>query len=257
MYRDPGYYRLRLVFYVALALGLAILFNHIGLSYGSIQARVALLIFVAVLLTLMTIGGFPSFVEEMKVFERERFNGRYGVIAFVMGNTFSALPFLAAISYYINGLHIGYEHFLFFVSTLFGCMILVESLMMVVASLVPNFMMGIIIGVGIQGLMALVGGFFRSPTDLPKPVLKYPLYYISFHKYALQGLLKNEFESLSFPNIQAGGPPILTGEDILRSTWHVEMATSKWVDLAILFTMAVFYRFLFLSIIRQKRRLNL
>ncbi|XWS63125.1 hypothetical protein CRYUN_Cryun06bG0069600 [Craigia yunnanensis] len=145
----------------------------------------------------MTIGGFPCFVEEMKVFERQILNGHYGVTAFVFGNTFSALPFLAlvalisgAITYFLPGLHKGYENFLFFVLALFACMMLVESLMMIVASLVPNFLMGIIVDAGIQGLMMLVGGFFRLPADLPKPVLKYPLYHIAFNKYAYRDCLR-------------------------------------------------------------------
>ncbi|TYI37411.1 hypothetical protein ES332_A03G209200v1 [Gossypium tomentosum] len=233
------------------------------------KARGALLLFVTAILTFMTIGGFPSFVEEMKVFERERLNGHYGIIAFVLANTISAIPFLIVISlipgticYYIPRLQKGFQHFFFFISTLFASIMLIESLMMVVASLVPNFLTGIIVGAGIQGIMMLVAGFFRSPADLPKPVLKYPLHHIAFHKYAYQGLLKNEFEGLRFENdhnnnnnnVGSGGarPMILTGEDALRDIWHVEMATSKWVDLGVLFAMVVFYRVLFLGINKLK-----
>ena len=129
-------------------------------------------------------------------------------------------------------------------------MMLVESLMMAVASMVPNFLMGIITGAGIQGLMVLGGGFFRYPNDLPKPFWRYPLYYIAFHKYAYQGLFKNEFEGLTFPRDNAGGPINLRGEEILRDTWQVEMSYSKWVDLAILLGMVAFYRILFLVIIK-------
>ncbi|KAH1098799.1 hypothetical protein J1N35_015720 [Gossypium stocksii] len=271
MYRDPGYYRWRLAVYIALALTLAVLFNNLGLSYGSIQATGALLLFVTAILTFMTIGGFPSFVEEMKVFKRERLNGHYGIIAFVLANTISAIPFLIVISlipgticYYIPGLQKGFQHFFFFISTLFASMMLIEGLMMVVASLVPNFLTGIILRAGIQGIMMLVAGFFRSPADLPKPVLKYPLHHIAFHKYASQGLLKNEFEGLRFENdhnnnnnnVGSGGARlmILTGEDALRDIWHVEMATSKWVDLGVLFAMVVFYRVLFLGINKLKRK---
>ena len=91
--------------------------------------------------------------------------------------------------------------------------------MMIVASIVPNYLMGIIAGAGIQALMTLVGGFFRLPDDLPKPVL---LHEIAFHKYALQGMFKNEFEGAVFSNDQAGGPPIITGEVILRVLWPAE-----------------------------------
>ncbi|CBI18824.3 unnamed protein product, partial [Vitis vinifera] len=211
----------------------------------------------------MAIGGFPSFVEDMKIFGRERLNGHYGVGAFVVGNTFSSIPYLLMISlipgviaYYLVGLHKGFEHFVYFALMLFVCMMLVESLMMIVASIVPDFLMGIITGAGIQGVMMLNGGFFRLPNDLPKPFWRYPMYYIAFHKYANQGFYKNEFQGLTFPNNQAGGPPTITGEEILQNVWQVETGYSKWVDVAILFGMVVLYRLLFLGIIKTVEKVK-
>ena len=147
-------------------------------------------------------------------------------------------------------LHKGHEHFLYFALVLFACMMLVESLMMIVASIVPNYLMGIITGAGIQGLMILVGGFFRLLNDLPKPLWKYPLHDIAFHKYAYQGMFKNEFEGEVYPNNKVGGPPIIIGEEILRDLWQVEMGYSKWGDLAVLLGMIDFYRPMFLGIIK-------
>ncbi|KAI6699528.1 hypothetical protein NL676_013852 [Syzygium grande] len=262
MYRDLGYYWLRLAVYVALCLCVGTIFYDIGSTYGSIQARGSMLMFVAAFLTFMAIGGFPSFVEDMKVFGRERLNGHYGVAAFVVGNTFSSIPYLliislipGAIAYYLVGLQKSFEHFGYFASVLFACMLLVESLMMIVASIVPDFLMGIITGAGIQGVMMLNGGFFRLPDDLPKPFWRYPMYYISFHKYANQGFFKNEFEGLIFPNQMGGSPPI-GGEEILRNYWQVEMGYSKWVDLAILLGMVVVYRLMFLGIIKAVEKMK-
>ncbi|CBI25872.3 unnamed protein product, partial [Vitis vinifera] len=263
MYRDLGYYWLRLAIYIALCLCVGTIFYDIGFSYGSIQARGSMLMFVAAFLTFMAIGGFPSFVEDMKIFGRERLNGHYGVGAFVVGNTFSSIPYLLMISlipgviaYYLVGLHKGFEHFVYFALMLFVCMMLVESLMMIVASIVPDFLMGIITGAGIQGVMMLNGGFFRLPNDLPKPFWRYPMYYIAFHKYANQGFYKNEFQGLTFPNNQAGGPPTITGEEILQNVWQVETGYSKWVDVAILFGMVVLYRLLFLGIIKTVEKVK-
>lgn len=145
----------------------------------------------------------------IQIFERERLNGHYSAGAFVISNTLSAVPYLLLVSiipgtiaYCLPGLRNGQEYFVYFVSVLFACMMLVESLMMIVASIVPNYLMGIITGAGIQGLMILVGGFFRLPNDLPKPVWKYPLHEIAFHKYAYQGMFKNEFEGAVFQKNQ-------------------------------------------------------
>lgn len=146
-----------------------------------------------------------------------------------------------AISYSIMGLQREPRLFIYFALVLFVSMLLVESLMMIVAAIVPNFLMGIITGAGIQGLMILGAGFFRLPNELPHVFWKYPMYYISFHRYALQGLYKNEFEGLKFPEY-SGGPPTIDGGMILKSVLHIEMRYSKWIDLGILFGMVVAYR---------------
>ena len=93
----------------------------------------------------------------LQVFQRERLNGHYGVTAFVISNTISAMPFLMLITfisgticYFMVRLHPGFEHYLFFVLCLYASVTVVESLMMAIASIVPNFLMGIIIGAGIQ-----------------------------------------------------------------------------------------------------------
>ena len=126
--------------------------------------------------------------------------------------------------------------------------------MMIVAGLVPNFLIGIITGAGIQGLMLLGGGFFRLPRDLPNYFWRYPLYYISFHKYAYQGLFKNEYEGPVFPGKVVGRSQTITGEEILRDIWQVEVSYSKWVDLFVLIGMVIFYRILFLVIIKAAER---
>lgn len=263
MYRDLGYYWLRFAIYIALCLCVGTIFHDIGHDYGSIQARGSMLMFVAAFLTFMAIGGFPSFVEDMKIFTRERLNGHYGVAAYVVGNTFSSIPYLilisvvpGALAYYLVGLQKGFDHFAYFALVLFATMMLVESLMMIVASIVPDFLMGIITGAGIQGVMMLNGGFFRLPNDLPKPFWKYPMYYIAFHKYANQGFYKNEFLGLNFPNEQIRGPAIISGEEILRNVWQVQMGYSKWVDVAILFGMVILYRLMFLGIIKTVEKVK-
>lgn len=152
-----------------------------------------------------------------QVFHRERLNGHYGVGSFVISNTISAMPFLLLITflsgticYFMVRLHPGFEHYLFFVLCLYASVTVVESLMMAIASVVPNFLMGIIIGAGIQvffhvalcnhfdffvlhllydqwqGIFMLVSGYFRLPNDIPKPFWRYPMSYISFHFWALQ-----------------------------------------------------------------------
>ncbi|KAK1385602.1 ATP-binding cassette transporter [Heracleum sosnowskyi] len=121
MSRDFGYYWLRLVIYVVVTVCIGSIYLNVGTSYNSILL-LACASFVFGFVTFMSIGGFPSFVEDMKVFQRERMNGHYGVVAFVISNTLSAMPFLLMITfisgticYFMVHLHSGFTHYLFFV----------------------------------------------------------------------------------------------------------------------------------------------
>ncbi|KAL6639563.1 hypothetical protein ACP70R_023293 [Stipagrostis hirtigluma subsp. patula] len=256
MNRDTGYYWLRFGIYIAICVSIGTIFLNVGYSFASIQARASMLMFTSTLLTMMAIGGFPSFVEDMKVFRKEQLNGHYGATEFVISHTLSSTPYLGlisiipgAIAYYLTGLQRGIDHFVYFAAVLWACTMLVEGLMMIVAAIVPDFLLGIITGSGMQGLLMLNAGFFRLPSDLPKPVWRYPTYYISYHKYATQGLYKNELLGLVFEDLGGGGLTV-SGEYILKAKLQVEMGHSKWVDLAILIAMVVIYRVLFLFIIK-------
>lgn len=91
-----------------------------------------------------------------QVFYRERLNGYYGVAAYILANFLSSFPFLVAIAFTTSTITYnmvkfrpGLLHFVFFAVNIYGSISVIESLMMVVASLVPNFLMGIITGAGI------------------------------------------------------------------------------------------------------------
>ncbi|MFS7995928.1 hypothetical protein Hanom_Chr12g01123911 [Helianthus anomalus] len=81
------------------------------------------------------------------------------------------------------------------------------------------------------------------------------MYYISFHRFALQGLYKNEFQGLKFPEY-VGGPPTIDGDMILKGLLQVQMGHSKWVDLGVLFGMVFVYRILLICIIKTTERVK-
>ncbi|KAK8964975.1 ABC transporter G family member 11 [Platanthera guangdongensis] len=256
MSRDFGYYWLRLVIYLVVTVCIGTIYLNVGTRYSSILARGACASFVFGFVTFMSIGGFPSFVEDMKVFQRERLNGHYGVVAFVIGNTLSATPFLILITflsgticYFMVRLHPGFLHYLFFVLCLYASVTVVESLMMAIASVVPNFLMGIIIGAGIQGIFMLVSGYFRLPKDIPKPFWRYPMSYISFHYWALQGQYQNDLAGLLFDG-QSPYDLKIPGDYILRDVFQIDVHRSKWWDLSVLLSMIVIYRIIFFVMIK-------
>ncbi|KAJ0976111.1 hypothetical protein J5N97_018076 [Dioscorea zingiberensis] len=260
MSRDIGYYWLRIVIYIVVSICVGSVYYNVGTSYTAILARASCGGFVSGFMTFMSIGGFPSFVEEMKVFSRERQNGHYGVAVFILSNFLSSFPFLAAVSiasgtitYLMVRFHKGFSHYAYFTISLYGGVAVIESIMMIVASLVPNFLMGIITGAGIIGIMMMTAGFFRLLPDLPKPVWRYPISYISYGSWALQGNYKNDMLGMEFDPLIPGDPK-LSGEYIITHLFGISLANSKWFDLSIVFVLLVSYRILFFLILKFKER---
>ncbi|EFJ19129.1 hypothetical protein SELMODRAFT_419476 [Selaginella moellendorffii] len=178
MTRDIGYYWLRIFVYFMLSIVIGSIYFNVGTKYNSIAARIGCMAFIGKFLTFMSIGGFPSFIEEIKVFNHEKQNGYYGPIVFTLANTLSSIPYLLLISlistsvfYNMVKLHPGFDHFIFFVLNLFA-----------------------------SGLCMLVDGFFKLANELPKGFWKYPMHYIAFQTYLLQGLYENDFQGLEFDN---------------------------------------------------------
>ncbi|TYI10348.1 hypothetical protein ES332_A09G135900v1 [Gossypium tomentosum] len=262
MSRDLGYYWLRIAIYVALSICVGSIFFDVGTNYNSILARGACGGFISGFMTFMSIGGFPSFIEELKVFYRERRNGHYGVAVYILSNFLSSFPFLtvmslstAAITYYMVKFHPGISHFMYVSLDLISSIATVESCMMMIASLVPNFMMGVIIGAGYIGLLMMTAGYFRLLPDLPKIFWRYPVSYINYGAWALQGAYKNDTVGLEFDGFISGGPK-LKGDVVLTSMLGIHLDHSKWWDLAAVIMILIAYRLLFFIILKFKERVS-
>lgn len=260
MSRDMGYYWSRLGIYIVVAICVGTLFYDVGTSYTAILARGACTGFVTGFMTFMSIGGFPSFIEEMKVFCKERLNGHYGVGVYVLSNILSSLPFLVAISvstgtitFYMVKFRTEFSHYVFFCLNLFGCIAVVESCMMIVASLVPNFLMGLISGAGVLGIMMMTAGFFRLLPDLPKVFWRYPISFLGYGSWSLQGGYKNDMLGVVFDPLVPGDPK-LKGEDVLKNMFRIPTDHSKWWDLLGLYALFISYRILFFVILKLKEK---
>uniref|UniRef100_I1P5Z1 ABC-2 type transporter transmembrane domain-containing protein n=1 Tax=Oryza glaberrima TaxID=4538 RepID=I1P5Z1_ORYGL len=258
MSRDFGYYWLRIVIYVLMAVCLGTIYYDVGTSYAAIQARASCGGFVSGFMTFMSIGGFPSFIEEMKMFTLERQNGHYGVAAYIISNFLSSMPFLLAVSwasasitYWMVKFRPGFSYFAFFALNLYGGVSVIESLMMIISALVPNFLMGLILGAGVIGIMMLTSGFFRLLPELPKIFWRYPVSYIVYGSWGLKGAYKNDLIGLEFEPMMPGQPK-LTGEYIITKMMGLSLNHSKWLDLSMIFVLLFAYRLIFFLVLKAK-----
>ncbi|KAM6568332.1 hypothetical protein CsatB_016317 [Cannabis sativa] len=215
MRRDVGYYWLRMVFYLGVAVCTGTIYYNIKTSYLDIIARAKCQAFVYGFMICLSNGGLPSFIEEIKVYNSERIKNHYGAAVVMISNFISSFPFLlvtaistGTIIYEMVKLHPGFSHYFYFVLNLFCCLSVIETLMMLVASLVPNVLMGIGIGTGLIVFMMMASEIFRPMSDIPKFFWRYPMSYISFASWALQGVYKNDMIGIEFDPLVAGNPKL-------------------------------------------------
>ncbi|KAL8159438.1 hypothetical protein V2J09_000975 [Rumex salicifolius] len=229
MSRDVGYYWARIATYIVVSICVGSIYYDVGTSYSAILARGACGGFVSGFMIFMSIGGFPSFIEEMRVYYKERHNGYYGVAVYILSNFISSFPYLVvvalatgSISWYMVKFRNEFSHFVYYCLIIFGSISAVESCMMVIASVVPNYMMGLVIGAG------------NSDDDLRL---------LSFDLRSSQ-----EFDPL------VPGDPKLKGSVLIRTMFGIPMDHSKWVDLAALYLIVLSYRIIFFLVLKFKER---
>lgn len=150
MCRDFGYYWFRLVFFILVSISAGTLFFHIGTLNRSILPRGMCNGFIYGLMICLSIGGLPSFMEEVKVCSRERRGGHYREGVYVLSNLLSSFPFMvaiavcsAAILYSLVKFHPGFSHFCFFCLNLLFCIAVTEGSVLVVSVIAPSMMIGI------------------------------------------------------------------------------------------------------------------
>ncbi|KAL9367859.1 hypothetical protein Peur_039058 [Populus x canadensis] len=261
MWRDLGYYRVRIIVYILLSICVGTIFLDVGKGYTAILAHGACGGFLSGFMTFMSVGGFPSFIEELKVFYKERLNGYYGVAVYTLSNFLSSFPYLtvmsfgtSSITYYMVKFRSEFSNFLYVFMALLSSIATVESCMMTIASLVPNYLMGFVIGSGYIGILMMTSGFFRLLPDIPKVFWRYPISYINFGAWGLQGAYKNDMIGLEFDPLVPGGPK-LKGEEVLTTVLGISLDHSKWWDLAAVVLILIAFRLLFFAILKFKERI--
>ncbi|KAJ0021061.1 hypothetical protein Pint_32091 [Pistacia integerrima] len=247
MSREWKYYWLRLILYMFLTLCIGTVFSNLGHSLSSVVTRVAAVFVFISFTSLLSIAGVPALMKEIKIYACEESNWHSGAFVFLLGQLLSSIPFLFLISissslvfYFLIGLRDEFSLLMYFVLNFFICLLVNEGLMLVIAALWQHVFWSILTLVCIHVVMMLSAGYFRIRNALPRPVWTYPISYIAFHTYSIQGLLENEYLGTSFA---VGQVRTISGFQALRSAYDISVnSNSKWENLLVLFLMALAYR---------------
>ncbi|MBA0851045.1 hypothetical protein Goshw_011989 [Gossypium schwendimanii] len=261
MSREWKYYWLRLILYMILTLCIGTVFSGLGHSLSSVVKRVAAIFVFVSFTSLLSIAGVPALLKEVKIYASEESNQHSGALVFLFGQLLSSIPFLFLVSissslvfYFLIGLRDGFSLLMYFVLNFFMCLFVNEGLLLAVTSLWQNIFWSILTLVTIHVVMMLSAGYLRIRNELPRPVWKYPLSYIAFHTYSIQGLLENEYLGTNFA---VGQVRTISGFQALHSAYDISQSSnSKWENLLVLFLMAIGYRILVFVLLHFHVRKN-
>ncbi|KAL2813312.1 P-loop containing nucleoside triphosphate hydrolase protein [Aspergillus granulosus] len=247
-YRDVVAYGIRIVMYMGLAIMMGTVWLRLKTDQEHIQPFINGLFFGSAFMSFMAVAYVPAFLEDRATFTKERANGLYGALPFIISNFIIGLPFLflisvlfSVVSYWLSNFRPTAEAFFTWVMWLFLDLLAAESLVVFVTSIFPNFVIALALVAFANGLWMSVGGFLVSPTIL-NPFWKYVFHYIDYQAYVFQGMMVNEFAERIYDCDSACNCMYQTdladqcqirGTGVLQAYGYATGRTGKWVGILV------------------------
>ncbi|KAL8627460.1 hypothetical protein Q9189_006837 [Teloschistes chrysophthalmus] len=185
-YRDVVAYGIRFAMYIGLAIMMGTVWLRLPETQSSIGPFTNAIFFGSAFMSFMAVAYVPAFLEDRATFIKERANGLYGATAFMISNFLIGLPYLFLISlifsiiaYWLNNFRPSASAFFIWVMWLFLDLLAGESLVVLMSSLFPNFVIALALTAFANGLWMSVGGFLVSPKVL-NVFWRYVFHYIDY-----------------------------------------------------------------------------
>ena len=185
-YRDVVAYGIRFAMYIGLAIMMGTVWLRLPTTQSSIGPFTNAIFFGSAFMSFMAVAYVPAFLEDRATFIKERANGLYGAAPFMIANFLIGLPYLFLISlifslitYFLNNFRPTAGAFLTWVMWLFLDLLAGESLVVLMSSIFPIFVVALALTAFANGLWMSVGGFLVSP-DILNPFWKYVFHYIDY-----------------------------------------------------------------------------
>ncbi|GAO14173.1 uncharacterized protein UV8b_06585 [Ustilaginoidea virens] len=203
-YRDVVAYGVRFAMYTGLAVMMGTVWVRLGAHQDSIQPLVNAIFFGSAFMSFMAVAYVPAFLEDRLQYVKDRRNGLYGAAELVVSNLLIGAPYLflmslvfSAVSYWLSNFQPTAAAFFTWILWLFLDLLAAESLVVLVTSLVPSFVISLALVAFANGLWMSVGGFMVPPTIL-NPFYKYAFHYWDYQKYVFEGMMVNEFSRRTY-----------------------------------------------------------
>merc|ERR1712230_42344 len=256
-YRDFVAYGIRVVMYLGLAILMGTVFLRLKTNQSDIQPFINAIFFGSAFMSFMAVAYVPSFLEDRLTFIKERANGLYGPSAFMLSNFLIGLPYLfliavifSVIAYWLSNFQPTAEAFFTWVMWLFLDLVAAESLVVLVSTVAPVFVIALAVTAFANGLWMSVGGSLVSPKIL-NVFWRYVFHYIDYQSYVFQGMMVNEFADRTYScgegchcmyQTELASECRISGIGVLDEYGYKTGRTGQWVG--ILLGIVVGYRLL-------------
>ncbi|OCT53754.1 hypothetical protein CLCR_10508 [Cladophialophora carrionii] len=272
-YRDFIAYGTRVSMYFGLAIMMGTVWLRLSYHQNSIQPFTNAIFFGGAFMSFMAVAYVPSIIEDLNSFTKERANGLYGPMPFVIANTLISIPwlFLIAVMFSIITYWLGHFNptaggFWMWVLWLFLDLLAAEGLVVLVSSIFPLFVVALAVTAFANGLWMCVNGFL-VPMETLNPFWKYVFHYIDYRACVFQGMMVNQFRSTIWDcatssetnDYQCMFPSDLQAQGKIRGTAVLRAYKYSWSDdkvgewIGIMFAIILAYRVLgYLFLVMKK-----
>lgn len=203
-YRDVVAYGIRLAMYTGLAIMMGTVWVRLSPEQESIQPFINAIFFGSAFMSFMAVAYVPAFLEDRQQYVKEHHNGLYGALELIVSNFLIGIPYLfiiaivfSVISYWLSNFQPTATAFFTWVMWLFLDLLAAESLVVLMTSLFPSFVISLALVAFANGLWMSVGGFMVPPTIL-NVFYKYVFHYWDYQKYVFEGMMINEFADRNY-----------------------------------------------------------
>ncbi|KAA8913437.1 hypothetical protein TRICI_003197 [Trichomonascus ciferrii] len=265
--RDLLAYYIRVAMYLGLAIMMGTVWLRLSSSQDSIIPFQNAIFFSGAFMSFMAVAYIPSYLEDLSSYKKEQMNGLYGPTAFVFSNFMVGAPFLFFLAllfsipgYFLVNFRESASGFFTFVMWLFLDLLAAESLVVLLSSIFPIFVVALALTASANGLWMCVNGFLVNEKIL-NVFWYYTFYWINYQRYVYQGMIFNEMKT----RVYDCGPSCecmyqseladqckIAGEAVLKSVGYGRDQTGMWVGILIAIIFA--YRLLAWSWLQYKSR---
>lgn len=220
--RDIIAYGIRIAMYIGLAIMIGTVWLRLSPHQEHMQAFINAIFFGGAFMSFMAVAYIPAFLEDRALFIKERANGLYGATAFMIANFVTGLPYLfvitvlfSVIAYWLSNFRPDAVAFFTWIMWLFLDLLAAESLVVLISSIVPIFVVALGATAFANGLWMCTGDFLVQPQTL-NVFWRYVFHYIDYQSYVFQGMMVNEFSQRNYAceQLDSGGCSCLYQTDL-------------------------------------------